>query len=39
MKKIIKKIRDWYKTRQNRKKLQKKLAELKKRDPFAYKSF
>jgi hypothetical protein len=39
MKKLIKKLIDWYKDKQNKRKLKKKLEELKKRDPFVYKNF
>ncbi len=35
--KIIKKIKDWFSERKRKKKLIKKLKELKKRDPFIYK--
>lgn len=39
MKKLIKKLIGIYKSYQNKKRLKKKLEELKKRDPFVYKNF
>lgn len=39
MKRIIEKLIGIYKNYQNKKRLKKKLEELKKRDPFVYKNF
>jgi hypothetical protein len=38
MKKLIKKITDWFKQRKLKKQYKKRLEELRKRDPFVYKN-